>query len=299
MEKKKAMNDFVIFTDANSDIEAPMVGQLGIEVLPMRFTISEKEYYNWPDKREMSSEEFYAKIREGGMSSTTQTNAIEFEELFRPFLQQGKDVLYIGFSSGLSGTLAAAKLAQQTLREEFLQQRVEVVDTLSICLGQTMLVQMAAQMKQQGKTIDEITAWIENNNQKVAHWFTVDDLQFLKRGGRLSGTAALLGTMLNIKPVLRINEEGKLIVADKVRGRRNSLLRLVDELEKRADKTMLHTIFVAHADCAQDAAFVTEEIKKRFKKAEVHCSFIGPVLGGHTGPNAVAVFFYAEQPRGQ
>lgn len=292
------MNDYVIFTDANSDIDAAMVEKFGVEVLPMRFAIAGKEYYNWPDKREMSSEEFYVKIRGGEMSSTTQTNAIEFEELFRPFLQKGQDVLYVGFSSGLSGTLHAARLAQEVLIQEFPTQKVVVVDTLSISLAQTMLVQIAAQMKKEGKSIEEVATWIDENKLKVAHWVTVDDLNFLKRGGRLSGTAALVGTMLNIKPVLRVNDEGKLVAVDKVRGRRNSLLRLVDELEKGIEKDDLKTIYVAHADCETDAQFVVEEIKNRFSQADVQYGFIGPVIGGHTGPNAIAVFFYA-QNRGE
>ncbi len=292
------MSDYVIFTDANSDIDAAMVKQLGVEVLPMRFAIAGKEYYNWPDKREMASEEFYKIIRSGEMSSTTQTNAIEFEDLFRPFLQKGQDVLYIGFSSGLSGTLHAATLAQEVLLQEFPGQKVVVVDTLSISLGQTMLVQIAAGMKAEGKSIEEVAAWIDANKLKVAHWVTVDDLNFLKRGGRLSGTAALLGTMLNIKPVLRVNDEGKLVVVDKVRGRRNSLLRLVDELEKGIEKEDAKTIFIAHADCEEDAQIVSDEIKSRFSEADVHCGFVGPVIGGHTGPNAVAVFFFG-QNRGE
>lgn len=287
------MSEYVIFTDANSDMDAGMVERWGVEVLPMRFAIGGAEYYNWPDKREMTSEEFYKKIRNGDMSSTTQTNAIEFEELFRPHLQAGRDVLYIGFSSGLSGTLHAAQMAAETLKEELPGGRVVVVDTLSICLGQALLVEAAAKLKNEGKTLDEVAAWVEENRLKVSHLFTVDDLNFLKRGGRLSGTAALVGTVLSIKPVLKVNTEGRLVVDDKVRGRKNSLMRLADEVEKTAANPKENTIYVAHADNLADAELVAEEIRNRTGAANVECKYIGPVLGGHTGPDAIAVLFFS------
>lgn len=287
------MSNYVIFTDANSDMDAVMVEKTGVEVLPMRFSIAGKEYYNWPDKREMTSQEFYRLIRSGEMSSTTQTNAIEFEDLFRPFLEQGTDVLYIGFSSGLSGTLNASRMAAEALAAEFPNARVHIVDTLSITYGQTLLVMKAAEMKRAGCSLEEVAAWVEQNKLKTAHWFTVDDLNFLKRGGRLSGTAALFGTMLSMKPVLKLNDEGKIVAVDKIRGRKNSLNRLIDELEKTIDTTLGSTVYVAHADCGQEAEEVAAEISRRLPSVTAECCYIGPVLGGHCGPNTIALLFFA------
>lgn len=289
------MDNYIIFTDANSDMDASMVEEFQVEVLPMRFTIGGKEYYNHPVNKQMSAEEFYKLLRQGEMSSTTQTNTIEFVELFEPYLSKGIDVLYIGFSSGLSGNLEAAQIAAKSLSEEFPDRKMLVVDTLSISLGQTILIQKASQLKKEGKSIEEVAKWVEDNKQKSAHWFTVDDLNFLKRGGRLSGTAALFGTMLSIKPLLKIGRDGKINVVDKIRGKNNSLMRLVDEVENSIENPEEQTVYVAHADSPDDAQLVADEIARRLNITDIKCCPIGPVIGGHSGPNAIAVFFLGKE----
>lgn len=283
--------EYVIFTDADSDMTQWMVDEWDVQVQPMRFSLDGKEYNNYPDEREMSVKDFYKRLRAGGTTSTSQTNTPEYVELFRPAMQEGKNVLYIGFSSGLSGTVNAAALAKDELQKEFPECTLVVVDSLAASLGQALLVWHASEMKKQGKSLAEVANWLIENRKNACHWFTVDDLNFLKRGGRLSGGAALMGTMLSIKPVLCVNNEGKLEPKDKVRGRKNSLLRLVDELEKTAVNPASQKIFVAHADCAEDAAFVEEEVKRRFGAKDVIVTHIGPVVGGHAGPGTLALFY--------
>ena len=287
-------NKYVIFTDANSEMTAEMVAEMGVEVQPMRFTLNDKEYYNWPDGREMSTAEFYKQLRAGAKTATTQTNTIEFVERFRPFLQEGKDLMYIGFTSGLSGTFHAAEIAAEELMEEFPDRKVMIVDTLSASVGMIMLVKRASEMRAAGEPMEKAAKWIEDNRLNVVHWFTVDDLQFLKRGGRLSGAAALVGTMLSVKPILHVDEEGKLVVVDKVRGRKSSITRLVDEMEKKIIDSENQTIYIAHADCIDDAQLLADEIKKRTKIKDIVINFVGPVIGGHSGPNTLALIFFGK-----
>lgn len=289
------LSNFVIFTDANSDLMPEIVNKYNIEVLPMRFTLNDKEYYNYPDLREMPLEDFYKQLRNGGKTATSMTNTAEYEDAFRPTLAAGKDVLYIAFSSGLSGTQNAARLAQNQLLEEFPQRKYIVADTLSASLGQGLLVIKAMQMQKQGKTIEEIAQWVEESGKCLCHWATVDDLHYLKRGGRLSGTAATLGTMLHIKPILYVNSQGKIDVVDKVRGRKNSIMRLFAEMEKNATDIQNQTIFIVHADCADDANLLAEEIRTKLQPKELIVSYVGPVIGGHAGPNTIATFFFANK----
>ena len=287
------MSEYVIFTDSSADFEQKMVEELGIEVLPLSFNMDGKTYQDWADNRDIDPAEFYKTLRGGSMSSTSQVNAEEFVQAFRPTLEDGKDVLYLGFSSGLSGTVNSGFIAAGELNEEFGQNRVKVVDTLAASLGQGLLVWYAAKMKAEGKSLDEVARWVEDNKLKLAHWFTVDDLNFLKRGGRLSGAAALFGTMLNIKPVLHVDDEGHLIAMEKVRGRRQSLTALVDQMEKTAKDPGKQIVFISHGDCLEDAQIVADDIKKRFGTKDFYINFIGPVIGSHAGPGTVALFFMA------
>lgn len=289
------MDSYVIITDSSADFDDKMVQELGVDVLPLRFTLDEVTYANWPDGREISFSEFYKRLRQGGSSSTSQVNSSEFTETFRPLLKSGKDVLYLGFSSGLSGTVNSARIAAQELAEEFPQQTIKVVDTLSASLGQGLLVWYACRKKKEGASLAEVAQWVEDNRLKLAHWFSVDDLNFLKRGGRLSGTAAFFGTMLNIKPVLHVDNEGHLIAMDKVRGRRQSLIALVDQMEKSAINPKDQTVFISHGDCQEDAEFLAQEVKKRFGTKDIGINYVGPVIGSHSGPGTIALFFMASQ----
>ena len=287
------MREYVIYTDSSADFDEEMVQQLGIEVQPLLFTLDGNNYRNWPDGREMKPDVFYSKLREGGSSSTSQVNVAEFTEAFRPVLQGGKDILYLGFSSGLSGTVNSGRMAAEELATEFPEAKIIVVDTLAASLGQGLLVWYAANMKKDGKSMEEVAAWVEENKLKMAHWFTVDDLNFLKRGGRLSGAAALFGTMLNIKPVLHVDNEGHLIAMEKIRGRRQSLNELVDKMEEVGVEISGQTIFISHGDCLEDAEYVASEVKRRFGVKDIYINYVGPVIGSHSGPGTMALFFLA------
>lgn len=288
------MNDYIIFTDSCADLSQDKLDELSVKLVPMHFMLNGKEYTCWPDGRELPFADFYQELRAGGSSTTTQVSIAEFLEAFTPVLQEGMDVLYLGFSSGLSGTMQSANFAAQELRAQFPQRKIMVIDSLCASLGQGLFVWHVVQQKKQGKSIEEAASWAEQNRLKLVHWFTVDDLQFLKRGGRLSGTAAMVGTMLGIKPVLHFDDEGHLLVVEKVRGRRKSLEKMVDEMEKVAIDPKNQTIFISHGDSLEDAEFVADEVRRRFGTQEIYLNYIGPVIGGHSGPGTIALFFLAE-----
>lgn len=287
------MREYVIYTDSSADLDAAMVEELGIDLQPLTFTLDGQTYANWPDGREISFGDFYKKLRDGGKSSTSQVNVSEFVNSFRPILEAGKDILYLGFSSGLSGTVNSGRIAAEELAADFPDAKIIVVDTLCASLGQGLFIWQAVEEKKKGKTIEELADWAEKTKLKVAHWFTVDDLNFLKRGGRLSGAAAMFGTMLNIKPVLHVDNEGKLIPMDKVRGRKQSLQALVDKMEKTAVDPGDQYVFISHGDCLEDAEYVAQLVKEKFGVKNVYINYIGPVIGSHSGPGTIALFFMA------
>lgn len=285
------MAEYVLFTESTADLTAELVQQLGVEVLPMLFSLDGKEYNNYPDNRELDPHDFYDALRAGGMSTTSQINQTTFEEAFSPVLEAGKDILYLAFSSGLSGTYHSACLAAEELAEKYPERTVRVIDTLQASMGEGLAVYYAATLKNEGKSLAEVADWFEANKMRVCAWFTVDDLMFLKRGGRLSGAAAVAGTLLGIKPVLHVDPEGHLIAMEKVRGRRASLDALVKHFANSADKNYSEmTVFVSHGDCLEDCQYVVDKIKEYGVK-RVCIGDIGPVIGAHSGPGTVALFF--------
>ena len=285
------MNDYVLLTDSSADLSQQLVEELGVEVLPLCFTMGDKTYRNWPDNREMDPEEFYRMLREGGMATTSAVNVGDYTEALTPFLEAGKDVLVLAFSSGLSATCNSARIAAQELSEQYPQRRVRVVDPLCASLGQGLLVWHAARLKQAGKSLDEVGDWAEENKLHLCHWFTVSDLHFLKRGGRISSATAVLGTMLSIKPVMHVDDEGHLIKVGTARGRGASLKALVDHMAETADDPGNQVVFISHGGCLEDARKVAEDVKARFGTKEVVINYVGPVIGAHSGPGTVALFF--------
>ena len=221
------MQDYVLFTDSTTDLSPALIEEMDAVVMPMSFTLNDQSYKNYPDGREMPMADFYAALRSGGMSTTSQLTMEMLRETFTPVLEQGKDVLYLAFSSGLSGTYQTACITAQDLMEEYPGRRVVCVDTLQASMGEGLLTFEAALLRKQGKSLDEVADYVRTQGQSYCAWFTVEDLMFLKRGGRVSGAAAVAGTLLGIKPVLHVDSEGKLIPMEKVRGRRASLDALV------------------------------------------------------------------------
>ena len=285
------MSNYVIITDSSCDLPDSLVKKLELEVLPLAFIMDGKTYRNYPDNREMSPEEFYSRQKDGIMATTNAINVGEATDAIESVLKRGTDVLVLAFSSGLSTTCNSFQIAAAELSEKYPERKVYAVDTLCASLGQGMLVYQAAKLRQEGKTIEEVRDWAEANKLRQCHWFTVNDLFFLKRGGRVSAATAVVGTMLQIKPVLHVDDEGHLINVAKARGRKASLNALVDKIGELAENPASPTMFISHSDSAEDAKYVAEKIWTKYGTKEIIINSIGPVIGAHTGPGCVALFF--------
>ncbi len=285
------MRDYVLMTDSCCDLSASLAEELGIFVLPLSLELSGQTYHNYLDGREIGFSDFYNRIRAGETATTSAISVGIFEETMRPFLESGKDILCLSFSSALSTTYQSAVIAAGEMAEAFPEAKIHVVDTLSASLGQGLLVYLCARKKQAGLDIDALRDYAEQTKGQVCHWFTVDDLNHLKRGGRVSATAALFGTMLSIKPVLHVDDQGRLIPVSKSRGRRAALTALVDRMEQTAVDPGTQTVFISHGDCPEDAQFVADEIRRRFGTEDIRINFVGPVIGNHSGPGTMALFF--------
>lgn len=285
------MSEYVLITDSSADLSQEMVQELGVTVLPLSFTIQGKIYRNYPDNREMDLPLFYDMLRAGELATTSAVNVAEYTQAVEPILQEGKDVLILAFSSGLSSTYQASVLAAGELREKYPDRKIYTVDTLCASLGQGLLVYLAAQEQRKGKSIEEVRDWAEETKLHLCHQFTVDDLHFLKRGGRISATTAVVGSMLQIKPVLHVDNEGRLINIGKARGRQASLKALVDKMEKTVTEEGRKTVFISHGDCRKDAVTVADMVRERFGTQDIRINFVGPVIGAHSGPGTLALFY--------
>ena len=284
------MDDFVILTDSCCDMTARMAADLELEVLPLSLNMEDRVYHNYLDGREIGFQDFYARLRAGALATTSAISVGVFDEAMRKILDSGRDVLYLAFSSALWGAWSAV-IAADDLREAYPGRKIFVVDTLSASLGQGLLVYLCVQEKRKGKTIDQVHVFAEETKAKVCHWFTVDDLNHLKRGGRVSAAAALFGTMLSIKPVLHVDDTGHLVPVSKTRGRKASLLALVDRMAESAVDPAGQTIFISHGDCRGDADKVAEMVRERFGTRDVRINYVGPVIGAHSGPGTLALFY--------
>ena len=285
------MSDYVIVTDSSADLPAELVQELEVEVLPLSFTIQGKSYRNYPDGREMELRSFYQMLRAGEMATTSAVNVADYTAILEPLLQSGKDVLVLAFSSGLSTTYQSSVIAVEELREKYPGRKLFTVDTLCASMGQGLLVWLAVQEKRKGASIEAVRDWVEANKLHLCHWFTVDDLHFLKRGGRVSAATAVVGSMLSIKPVLHVDNEGHLINMSKARGRGASLTALVDRMERTAIDPAGQTVFLSHGDCLADAEKVAADVRNRFGTKDVVINNVGPVIGAHSGPGTLALFF--------
>lgn len=281
-------------TDSCCDLPAELAAELELEVLPLRLELEGTSYRNLPDGSEIGFREFYDRVRGGAMPVTSAVNVGEFDAAMRPILEAGKDILCLCFSSALSTTYQSAVIAAKELEETFPERTVRVVDSLCASMGQGLFVWLCAQEKKKGKTLEELWDYAEGAKANICHWFTVDDLNHLKRGGRVSAAAALFGTMLSVKPILHVDDQGRLIPMEKCRGRRASLMALVDHMEKTAINPRNQTVFISHGDCLSDAEFVAEEITRRFGITDIHINYVGPVIGNHSGPGTMALFFIGE-----
>ncbi len=285
------MGEYVIMTDSSCDLPAELAAELELDVLPLTVNIDGAEYKNYLDGREIGFHEFYTKLRASQSCSTSAINVSQVLESAAPVLEAGKDVLYIAFSSGLSNTYNAAAVAAQELNEKYGRQRMLVVDSKCASMGQGLLVWLCAQKKAAGASLEALRDYAEETKGHICHWFTVENLQQLRKGGRISRTVATLGTMLNIKPVLHIDPDGKIQSISKARGRENSLKALVDRMAETAIEPEKQTVFISHGDCREEAEKVAAMVKARFGVQRVVISYVGPVIGAHSGWGTMALFY--------
>ncbi|MBR6740477.1 MAG: DegV family protein [Clostridia bacterium] len=289
------MNDFVILTDSCCDLPAELAGKEGISVIPLTVTLEGKEYRNMLDGSDIASEDFYARLRNGALATTSAASVGMFQDAMEPILKEGKDILCIAFSSGLSSTCSSAQIAAGELSERYPEQKVYVVDSLCASLGQGLLVYHACRKKESGASIEEVRDWLEENKLSLCHWFTVDSLSHLRRGGRLSSAKALLGSLLHVKPVLHMDNDGHLINMETVRGRNTALKRLTEKMAELATDPQTQTVFISHADDIEAAELVASDVRERFGIKDILISSIGPVIGAHCGPGTVALFFLGKE----
>lgn len=285
------MADYVLFTDATADLTPEELAEYGISVIPMEFRVGEDVYVHYPDGREIAIEAMYARMRAQEPTSTTQVGMMAYIEHFEPLLQAGKDIFYIGFSSALSGTFDMSVLTSAELMQKYPERKIVCVDSLGASRGEGLLVYLAARKKAQDNcSMEELEAWVLKTRDHLCHWFTVDDLQHLRRGGRLSAMSAALGTVLNIKPVLHVSKEGKLIPLDKVSGRKKSIKRLFEMMKETIDPLEGQMVFIGHGDDIESASYLERLIREEFKVEDVRVGHIGPVVGAHSGPATIALF---------
>lgn len=281
------MRDYVISVNSTVDTTKEWLRERGIPVVPLKYTIDGQTY---TDMEGLSSKEFFAKLREGKMSVTSQINPDEAFEILEPIVKEGHDILHLAFSSGLSGTYNAMRIAGEMLQEKYPEAKVIVIDTLCACLGEALLLHKALQQKAGGVSIEELARWVEENKLHVCHNVTVDDLHHLQRGGRISRTTAVLGTLIQIKPIIHMDDEGKLQVIGKERGRKKSLNRIVDMSAEQAAGWENDIVMITHGDCPEDAEYVAKLVKEKMGVDNILINDIGTVIGSHTGPGVVAVF---------
>ena len=287
--------NFEIVTDSSCNLTEKMIEELGVHILPLVFMSEGQEYRSYLKGEKTDLKQFYTMMREGKVFTTSLPNMADAEALLRSLLESGRDVLYLGFSSALSGTYEAVRLLCTQLAEEFPERTVRAVCTLAASGGQGLLVYHACKRAQAGASLEKTARWVEENRLRLAHWFTVDDLMFLLRGGRVSKVSAYMGTMLNIKPVMHVDDEGRLIPVEKVCGRKKAIQALVRHMEETALKPIAdQPVFITHGDCIEDVEYLSELIRKKFGDVDITVNYVDPVIGAHSGPGTLALFFLAD-----
>ena len=284
------MRDYIIMTDSCCDLPDALVRELDITVLPLSFNMEGKEYYNYPDNRDMDPHVFYDKVRAGVMGTTSAVSVGMFQAKMSSLVETtGKDILCIAFSSALSATYQSASIAAKDVEEAHPGTTVRVVDSRAASLGQGLLVYLAVQEQRRGRPLEDTARFVEERRDHLDHWFTVDDLNHLKRGGRIGAATALFGTMLQMKPVLHVDDDGHLIPVSKVRGRKASVSALLDKMDELVDDPSV--VFISHGDCEDEAVALGEAIKAKHKVDKLVINYVGPVIGNHSGPGTLALFF--------
>lgn len=283
-------NNYVIITDTTCDLPAEHLRRIKVDAIPLKFTINGKTYMDGYGENTLPINEFYALQRTGARGVTSMVSVEEYIENFTPLLEKG-DVLYLAFSSALSGSYGAACVAAEELRPRYPERKLYVIDTKAASRGEGLIVSYAAQKRDEGMPIDELKAWVEDNWFTFCHLVTVDDLHHLRMGGRISAASEFIGAMLDIKPMIYMNIEGKLIPDGKVRGRKRALNKLVSQTKEDIINPEEQTLYICHGDCLEDAEYVRERLIEEVGVKDVVIWYAGTVIGSHTGPGVVAVFF--------
>ena len=287
---------FAIVTESSCNLTESLIDEFGIRIFPLTFIVDGEQRQSYLKGEHTDLKQFYTMMREGKVITTSLPKLDEAEALLCDILDSGEDVLYLGFSSALSGTFEAMCGIMNRLAARYPDRTLRQVSTLAASGGQGLLVWYAAEMARNGATLEEVATWVEENRLHLAHWFTVDDLMFLFRGGRVSKGSAWAGTLLNIKPIMHVDDEGRLIPMEKVRGRKKSLVSLVDHMEASAIRPIENQkILITHGDCLDEAEFVANLVRERFGATDITINYIDPVIGAHSGPGTMALFFLADK----
>ena len=284
----------VILTDSSCDLPLEYIEENNIKFLSLTYNLS---YGNFPDDfgKTMSHEKFYNELRKGELSTTSQINAYSFRECFKELIKDNKSILYLGFSSILSGCINSAEIAKNELLEEYPKADITIINTKSASIGQGLLILKAVEMLKKGSSKEDIISWIETYKYNMNHWFIVDDLMYLKRGGRISTFSSAIGTLMNVKPMLTLNNEGAIVNTANIRGRKKAIKSLLDIYEKNRENFENETIGISHSDYLEDAQYLKELLVEKYNIKNILIGSIGPVIGSHTGPNTLALCFLGKK----
>ncbi len=286
------MKDYVLISDSTADLPIEVIKELGVDIIPFSYSIEDKAYNYYLDERDGNVNEFYAKLKDGAMPVTSQINPAIYKDTFKKYVKEGKDILYLGFSSGLSGSLQSANMAKNMILDDYPDAKIEIIDSLAASIGQGVFLYMAAKLKEDGKTMDELSSWINEKCTKVSHWFVVEDLFHLSRGGRLSTVGAVVGSALKIMPILSVDEEGKLVVKAKTRGVNKALDYLVARTIEESENLSEMVAVIGHADAMDKAEKIKAMVVAAGMKEEnIMIAPIGPIIGTHVGSGMAAIAF--------
>lgn len=285
------MRDYIIITDSTTDLPMEYVKEKDINIVSLSFIIKNKTYKNTLDGQELGFKDFYNLMRSGEMVTTSQVNPLDIIEIYEPYLEKGIDILGIGFSSGLSGTFNSMRIAQEELKLKYPKRKILIIDSLCASMGEGLFVYYANKYLEEGKSIEQNYEALLSIRLHLCHWFTVSDIDLLRRGGRVSGTAAFMAKTININPVLHVDDDGHLIPKFKKIGRKSALKELVNQMLKTIDRSKKQMIFISHGDCLEDAEFVANLVRKEDFCEDIVINYVGPVIGAHSGPGTVALFF--------
>jgi DegV family protein with EDD domain len=293
--KDKQNKPYIIVTDSCADLSVDLIKEMELEVIPLTVDLEGVTYYNYPDERDLKFKDFYSKLRNKMVAITSLVSVGRFLEFFEELLHKNVDILYIGFSSALSGTYHSGVLAAEEINQRLKTKRIWTIDSRSASMGQGLLIHYAYLKKIQGYSIEKLYHYVEENKFKICHLFTVDDLGTLQRGGRLSAPQYLLGSLLKVKPILHVSNEGKLVPIKKARGRRTSLDTLIEIVKSKIKNPKDQTIMISHGDSIEDATYVGNKIKEEVGVSTIIYGYVGPVIGAHSGPGTIAVFFIGNE----